>query len=453
MYLLWAVLMMGVSGLMAENVIQVQPFTTKPGVTATDKATMYMEMTNEEANIIGFQFDILLPEGMTLGAIGLVKTRFPYEIDDFTEEKTYSHSVSYESQSDGYTRVIVSSTQLEPITGTSGVVLQARYTTDGTMAEGTYPIVIKNAVLGISSTQKAETAEVAVSYVTVTSDGTAMQEADVDLSDFEGYMPSFVVSQLNSDLAADSKLRWLNIPEAMELGGEIAVPDNVLYSVNGEVGLKRTFPSGQRSTVCLPFSLSASQVRAIKDLGCKIEGFAGYQPSKSSVWFESVTVMMADKPYVVTVTGSEDVALFDNLSDVTMVKPEDAGSVTWSDMSFLGSYTEKTLSSTYNHTYYAYDAADGVFVRIGSNAKVYPYRAYMLLEDDGYGSARVLTISDGYQEDEKPEEPGEEEQPTAIDNVNGNVNDNGVFYDLSGRRVSQPSKGLYIRNGRKFIKK
>ena len=45
------------------------------------------------------------------------------------------------------------------------------------------------------------------------------------------------------------------------------------------------------------------------------------------------------------------------------------------------------------------------------------------------------------------------DEATAIDNlnVNDNLNLNGEVYDLQGRRVAQPTKGLYIVNGRKVV--
>lgn len=335
-------------------------------------------------------------------------------------------------------------------------MLMATFTTSTTMQPGIYPIIIKETILGISGTQKAKTADVAVSYVTVTADGTAMQEADVDLSDFEGYMPSFVVRQLNADLEADEALRWLKVPSTTELGGELTVPDGVVYQVGDEAGLKRTFPGGQRrSTVCLPFKLNTDQVDAIKELGCEIESFAGYQEKKSSIWFVPVKQMFAHTPYVVTVTANEGVNVFDQLTGVDIEKPEGARSVTWGKASFRGAYEELKLTSDNSTTYFAYDAADGAFVRVGSDATVPTYRAYIAI--DGVVEARQLTISDGYQEDEpvvpvEPEDP-EVEEPTGVDSVNMNDNGNGVVYDLQGRRVAQPAKGLYIKNGRKFVKK
>ena len=458
-YFFFTALVLGALSMTAENVIQVKPVVTKPGVTAAEKATLDFEMTNEEPNIVGLQFDVKLPDGMTFGTIFAHRgdNRYPYNLEVFEEtgEKSYEHSVSYNIQQDGYMRIIVSSQELNPIKGTSGVVLKARYTTDATMQPGIYPIIIKGTVLGISSTENAETAAVAVSYVTVTEDGTAMHEADVDLTDFEGYMPSFVVSQLNADLEADEALRWLKVPSTTVLGGELTVKDNVVYQIGTKGGLKRTFPGGQRSTVCLPFELNTDQVDAIKELGCEIESFAGYQASRKSIWFDPVKMMVAHKPYLVRVTDNTDVNLFDGIENVDIEQPEEAGSVTWGDMSFKGSYESLSLTSDNSTTYYAYDATDGTFVRVGSNATVPPYRCYMALAD-GNG-ARWLVISDGYQEDKpvvpvEPEDP-EVEEPTGVDSVNMNDNGNGVVYDLQGRRVAQPAKGLYIKNGRKFVKK
>lgn len=44
----------------------------------------------------------------------------------------------------------------------------------------------------------------------------------------------------------------------------------------------------------------------------------------------------------------------------------------------------------------------------------------------------------------------DDDTTTGIDNVNVNLNDNKV-YDLQGRRVAQPQKGLYIVNGKKVV--
>ena len=48
----------------AENIIQVVPFETKAGITTDDMQSFSIEMRNSE-KMLAFQFDILLPEGMS----------------------------------------------------------------------------------------------------------------------------------------------------------------------------------------------------------------------------------------------------------------------------------------------------------------------------------------------------------------------------------------------------
>ena len=44
-------------------------------------------------------------------------------------------------------------------------------------------------------------------------------------------------------------------------------------------------------------------------------------------------------------------------------------------------------------------------------------------------------------------------QPMGIDKIVVTDNSKDVFYDLNGRRVDYPSKGLYIKNGKKYVVK
>lgn len=448
--ILTIVLTVGLLSSVAENVIQVRPATTKPGVAAADKAILDFEMTNEEANIIAFEFKVKLPDGMDFVAIALDKTRFPYT-EDFFGDKVYEHSVNYTKREDGWWYVIVTSTQLNPIKGTSGVVLKALYTTEGTMQPGIYPITIKETLMGISGTEKAETADVAVSYVAVSADGTVSPlttDKDLDMNALVGYVPSFVMESLNSDIEANENLRSLKMTGATATGAELTVPENVVYETATTGGLKRTFTGGQKSTVCLPFALSEEQVTAVKEKGCAIEVLSGYNAEKSSVQFTDVTTMTAHTPYLVTVTGETSVALFEGLTGIEADLTATPIDVVQGALSMKGSYEKSTISSETGLARYAYDAEDGSFVRIGSNATLLPYRAYLELASST--AASRLVISD--------------DETTGIENVNvndndnlngnGNVNRNATFFDLQGRRIDEAdAKGVYIKNGRKFIKK
>ena len=45
------------------------------------------------------------------------------------------------------------------------------------------------------------------------------------------------------------------------------------------------------------------------------------------------------------------------------------------------------------------------------------------------------------------------DKATSIKTIETSNNKDGHIYDLSGRKVNNPSKGIYIRNGKKFIVK
>ena len=44
----------------------------------------------------------------------------------------------------------------------------------------------------------------------------------------------------------------------------------------------------------------------------------------------------------------------------------------------------------------------------------------------------------------------EEQNTTGIDEITS-AKDDGYYYTLSGVRVDKPAKGVYIRNGKKYI--
>ena len=84
------------------------------------------------------------------------------------------------------------------------------------------------------------------------------------------------------------------------------------------------------------------------------------------------------------------------------------------------------------------DGTTAVFRRIGyTSAKVPVGKAY--LEFQGETEARVLYIV-----------PGE---ATGIDGIETAKAAEGVYYNIAGQRVAQPTKGLYIVNGKKVMVK
>lgn len=435
--------------LAAENIVQAMPFQTTKGVTPDDEKSFLIEMTNE-TDVLSVEFHITLPEGMEIA-----KFDDEYAVLQLNERVPKSKFNNYYTcqgnlMDDGsYKILLVNTTNQRTIEGQSGAIIKVYYTTSSTMADGIYPIKIDRVVMGDVNSQAIElTAEKSSSYVCIGETSPLKTDQDLNLNALTDYLPSFVMESLNSDMAANENLRSLKMTGVTAMGAALTVPENVVYETATTGGLKRTFPGGQKSTVCLPFALSEEQVTAVKEKGCAIEVLSGYNAEKSSVQFTDVTTMAAHTPYLVTVTGETPVELFEGLTGIEADLTATPTDVVQEPLSMKGSYEKSTISSENSISRYAYDAADGSFVRIGSNATLLPYRAYLELASSTAPSR--LVISD--------------DETTGIENLNVNVNDNlngngngdgnVQFFDLQGRRIDEAdAKGVYIKNGRKFIKK
>lgn len=192
---------------------------------------------------------------------------------------------------------------------------------------------------------------------------------------------------------------------------------------------------GKNCTVYLPFAIDAETAASLGTF-YKLKGYDG-----TTVSMESVTETKANTPYMFKPKAA------DTKVAAKMVKVEatpaeapvvgKAGKM----IKFVGTYEQKDIvsddgSSTQYYCFMADGAEAGKFVRvITTPVTMNPYRAYMVVE--GGADARELDlVIDGVS--------------TGIKNMKVGTDDN-VYYDLQGRRVLYPTKGLYIVNGRKVI--
>ena len=116
------------------NILQVPDVTTQIG---NAQLPVSIENTDE---IVGVQFDLTLPEGVTAEQVGIMANRGD------------GHSVTVSLLSSGAYRVMLHSTQNRPLRGQSGVVMYLPITIPASFKEGyEYPLAITNAVLGKAS--------------------------------------------------------------------------------------------------------------------------------------------------------------------------------------------------------------------------------------------------------------------------------------------------------------
>lgn len=105
--------------------------------------------------------------------------------------------------------------------------------------------------------------------------------------------------------------------------------------------------------------------------------------------------------------------------------------------SFAGvsnAYGMASTAFTYNGTSYP----AGTFVKFTDKAYLNPFRAYLLLSGSSAKSAVMEMVVD--------------DTPTGITNLPTASNAEASYYNLQGMRVTSPTKGIFIHNGKKIVK-
>ena len=185
--------------------------------------------------------------------------------------------------------------------------------------------------------------------------------------------------------------------------------------------ISREIAANATVTACYP-----AAVATIPD-GLKVYEFTGYE--SNTITMTSVTSMAANTPYIIMNTTDAAVDLVvegtgDFSISTTKATP---GNVEKGGATFHGNYRDLTS----NGTQYI---LKGNEVKKANGAKIGSFRAYFT----GVTAASARAIFD--------------DGVTGINNIQ-NVEKmlNGKFYNLQGQEVKNPTKGIYIVNGKKVI--
>jgi hypothetical protein len=185
-------------------------------------------------------------------------------------------------------------------------------------------------------------------------------------------------------------------------------------------------------TVYLPFAID-EETAATLGTFYELKGYDG-----TTVSMESVTETKANTPYMFKPKAA-DTKVAAKMVTVKAAPAEAPVAGNAVKIKFVGTYEQKNIVSDGSTQYYCFmaDGAEaGKFVHvITTPVTMNPYRAYMVVEG-GASSRELDLVIDGVS--------------TGIKNMKVGTDDN-VYYDLQGRRILYPTKGLYIVNGRKVI--
>lgn len=323
-----------------------------------------------------FQFDITLPDGLTYA-------------DCSAGTLLSGHSIQTSSQG-GTTRLTGYSDHT--LTASGGTLLTISFTVSGSATVGDNTVTLANAVFSDDHAKH---------YPLTASNHTVTVASALTLTD--------------DDTAAPATASGINVT------------------------LSRSFAVDKWYTICLPFALSAEEVKSAFGDNVKVGDFNGYTISGSSirVGFTTVTAMEANHPYIIKVTDAAvNNPTFNSVNIVAGTPMNNKGDDATDEniKAMIGVYAETTLGNNWLYI------RDNKFWYSDGSSKVKAYRAYFRFRDftDAMHSRSIIIDEDG---------------ATGIRLMEDAQADGEGWYDLSGRRLSgkPASRGVYIQNGKKVV--
>lgn len=385
-----------------DNTVYIETVSMPAGMASN----LVVNMKNAEA-VCGFGFDLVLPEGFDFApnAEGSYFTMSLVRIEEKnlqTQDATVSATRTL--------KVVVNNKNNTAFSDNDGEVCRIPIKPSKELAPGTYTITLQNIALTNPSAQAiypgGDKNTVLTTDITVTA-----YEADVLLDETS-----------------------TTAPEAAE-GVTVLVNRSLVAGVN---------------TICLPFAMSADQLKAAFGDDVKLYDFAGYEYDDDTdegelikVKFNAATALEANRPYVIQVSKAISKFTVENVDidpsdDLTVkVKIKKNGEIT-------GNYIANTPIEEDNLFLY-----DGKFYYSTGATKIKGFRAFFyfkdVLEDKSVASAKSRIAFD-FSDD-----------PTAIQGIARLGVNNGRIYSLRGQNMGENMdklpKGVYIMNGKKVVKK
>lgn len=206
---------------------------------------------------------------------------------------------------------------------------------------------------------------------------------------------------------------------------------------NSDITLNRTIVADKWNTLCVPFAISEEEIKANFGEGTLVEKLDAV--NGNTVNFADATSIEAGVPYLIKPTVASTTYTF-NGKDVIADDPKTEGNA---DVTFQGIYspTDITNGGTVKA---AGVTEDGKVLFVNADSKTKAFRCFFTISDNATISPAMLKISIKGVE-------------TAINSIvmgNNNAADNAI-YNLQGQRVNGNSltKGIYIKNGKKFAVK
>lgn len=209
---------------------------------------------------------------------------------------------------------------------------------------------------------------------------------------------------------------------------------------NYNITLKRQLAVNDWNTFCVPFDITAEEVKSAFGDDAKVCAFAN--ATETTVNFAETNNIEAGKPYLIkpTVASPTDGYTFSQKTIDSASAPSAEESTT---VQMLGIYSSTDITTL---------ATDNAFAAgLGSNNRILKattggqmkgFRAFFIVPNNIESQSLQVNIGGII---------------TCISPILSSASDNGIVYNLSGQRMDNTAgnlkPGIYVRNGKKFIVK
>ena len=208
---------------------------------------------------------------------------------------------------------------------------------------------------------------------------------------------------------------------------------NIAFNDGKKVVINREIAAGKYVTTYMG-SNAGGGMNATLETG--LEAYELTKAEAGQLTFTKVNSIAAGKGYVIhnTTSGALTLTWQTNAEQVyldeTNQKEESVAAI--DGVKIIG--TLQTITTDGNQW-----LLSGNQIKKGNGARISPYRAYFTGVSAAAAGARAIFID------------GETTKIGSI-NTNGEINvENGIIYNLAGQRVQNPTKGIYIINGKKVV--
>ena len=209
---------------------------------------------------------------------------------------------------------------------------------------------------------------------------------------------------------------------------------------DAKVAIERTLSNEYWNTLCLPFSLSAKQIKAKFGEGTIITEFDDVNEEGTVMTFIKADSIEAGKPYLFKPADTVEKPVFEGVT-ITSADADMVIATTNDNYAFVGTYSEYEMATNKSEVFIT-TSGKLSYPAAGTNT-IKGMRAYIMLPTTTNAKAFNLNIGG---------------EATSIDTIDGGLlNGNATIYNLNGQKMSSDinglAKGLYIVNGKKMIVK